>query len=88
MTLSLPLAAGVPSVGLSLPPEPGLKVVGKGSLQRCASASGAKLASGEWHQHEQGRGHLLGHRQGAPMVATLSTVTQGPGGPWWPWWSW
>ncbi|XP_041257172.1 arf-GAP with GTPase, ANK repeat and PH domain-containing protein 2 [Onychostruthus taczanowskii] len=35
----------VPSVGLSLPPEPGLKVVGKGSLQRCASASGAKLAS-------------------------------------------
>ncbi|RLV64427.1 hypothetical protein DV515_00017504 [Chloebia gouldiae] len=37
--------AGVPSVGLSLPPEPGLKVVGKGSLQRCASASGAKLAS-------------------------------------------
>ncbi|XP_017584174.1 PREDICTED: arf-GAP with GTPase, ANK repeat and PH domain-containing protein 2, partial [Corvus brachyrhynchos] len=38
---------GVPSVGLSLPPEPGLKVVGKGerSLQRCASASGAKLAS-------------------------------------------
>lgn len=47
MTLSLALAAGVPSVGLSLPPEPGLKVVGKGSLQRCASASGAKLASGE-----------------------------------------
>lgn len=49
MSLSLPLAAGVPSVGLSLPPEPGLKVVGKGerSLQRCASASGAKLASGE-----------------------------------------
>ncbi|XP_054373711.1 arf-GAP with GTPase, ANK repeat and PH domain-containing protein 2 isoform X3 [Molothrus ater] len=38
-------AAAVPSVGLSLPPEPGLKVVGKGSLQRCASASGAKLAS-------------------------------------------
>ncbi|XP_059727870.1 arf-GAP with GTPase, ANK repeat and PH domain-containing protein 2 isoform X3 [Haemorhous mexicanus] len=37
--------AAVPSVGLSLPPEPGLKVVGKGSLQRCASASGAKLAS-------------------------------------------
>ncbi|XP_016161071.1 PREDICTED: arf-GAP with GTPase, ANK repeat and PH domain-containing protein 2-like [Ficedula albicollis] len=37
--------AGVPSVGLSLPPEPGLKVVGKGSLQRCASASSAKLAS-------------------------------------------
>ncbi|NWT92563.1 AGAP2 protein, partial [Urocynchramus pylzowi] len=45
VTPSLPLAAGVPSVGLSLPPEPGLKVVGKGSLQRCASASGAKLAS-------------------------------------------
>lgn len=49
VSLSLPLAAGVPSVGLSLPPEPGLKVVGKGerSLQRCASASGTKLASGE-----------------------------------------
>ncbi|NXU11264.1 AGAP2 protein, partial [Pardalotus punctatus] len=50
VSLSLPLAAGVPSVGLSLPPEPGLKVVGKGerSLQRCASASGAKLASAPW----------------------------------------
>lgn len=46
-TVPPPLAAAVPSVGLSLPPEPGLKVVGKGSLQRCASASGAKLASGE-----------------------------------------
>ncbi|XP_071656119.1 arf-GAP with GTPase, ANK repeat and PH domain-containing protein 2 isoform X2 [Patagioenas fasciata] len=32
------------AVGLSLPPEPGMKVTGKGSLQRCASASSAKLS--------------------------------------------
>ncbi|XP_061299986.1 arf-GAP with GTPase, ANK repeat and PH domain-containing protein 2 isoform X3 [Pezoporus flaviventris] len=35
------------AVGLSLPPEPGLKVPGKGerSLQRCASASSARVSS-------------------------------------------
>lgn len=48
---ALPLpAAGASPVGLSLPPEPGTKVTGKGerSLQRCASASSAKLSgSGE-----------------------------------------
>ncbi|KAK2510726.1 hypothetical protein Q9233_017480 [Columba guinea] len=32
------------AVGLSLPPEPGTKATGKGSLQRCASASSAKLS--------------------------------------------
>ncbi|XP_065515682.1 arf-GAP with GTPase, ANK repeat and PH domain-containing protein 2 isoform X2 [Lathamus discolor] len=37
----------VGAVGLSLPPEPGLKVPGKGerSLQRCASASSARVSS-------------------------------------------
>uniref|UniRef100_A0A8B9C8H9 ArfGAP with GTPase domain, ankyrin repeat and PH domain 2 n=1 Tax=Anser brachyrhynchus TaxID=132585 RepID=A0A8B9C8H9_9AVES len=43
--------AGASPVGLSLPPEPGTKVTGKGerSLQRCASASSAKLSgSGEY----------------------------------------
>ncbi|XP_063997354.1 arf-GAP with GTPase, ANK repeat and PH domain-containing protein 2-like, partial [Pogoniulus pusillus] len=41
-------AAGASPVGLSLPPEPGLKVAGKAerSLQRCASASSAKLSDG------------------------------------------
>ncbi|XP_075581076.1 LOW QUALITY PROTEIN: arf-GAP with GTPase, ANK repeat and PH domain-containing protein 2 [Pelecanus crispus] len=39
--------AGVSPVGLSLPPEPGLKGTGKAerSLQRCASASSAKLSA-------------------------------------------
>ncbi|GAB0201392.1 arf-GAP with GTPase, ANK repeat and PH domain-containing protein 2 [Grus japonensis] len=38
--------AGASPVGLSLPPEPGMKGAGKGerSLQRCASASSAKLS--------------------------------------------
>lgn len=38
------------AVGLSLPPEPGTKATGKGSLQRCASASSAKLSPGECHR--------------------------------------
>uniref|UniRef100_A0A8C8ALI3 ArfGAP with GTPase domain, ankyrin repeat and PH domain 2 n=1 Tax=Otus sunia TaxID=257818 RepID=A0A8C8ALI3_9STRI len=51
-----PPAAGASPVGLSLPPEPGLKGTGKAerSLQRCASASSAKLSgSGEcpWPRH-------------------------------------
>nr|XP_047912606.1 arf-GAP with GTPase, ANK repeat and PH domain-containing protein 2 isoform X1 [Anser cygnoides] len=41
--------AGASPVGLSLPPEPGTKVMGKGerSLQRCASASSAKLSGSD-----------------------------------------
>ncbi|XP_069735054.1 arf-GAP with GTPase, ANK repeat and PH domain-containing protein 2 [Phaenicophaeus curvirostris] len=40
---------GASPVGLSLPPEPGTKSAGKGerSLQRCASASSAKLSSSD-----------------------------------------
>ncbi|XP_075593868.1 arf-GAP with GTPase, ANK repeat and PH domain-containing protein 2 isoform X2 [Balearica regulorum gibbericeps] len=41
--------AGASPVGLSLPPEPGMKGAGKGerSLQRCASASSAKLSGSD-----------------------------------------
>ncbi|KAM6233474.1 LOW QUALITY PROTEIN: arf-GAP with GTPase, ANK repeat and PH domain-containing protein 1-like [Porphyrio hochstetteri] len=41
--------AGASPVGLSVPPEPGMKGVGKGErpLQRCASASSAKLSSSD-----------------------------------------
>uniref|UniRef100_A0A8C3JNV2 ArfGAP with GTPase domain, ankyrin repeat and PH domain 2 n=1 Tax=Calidris pygmaea TaxID=425635 RepID=A0A8C3JNV2_9CHAR len=41
--------AGASPVGLSLPPEPGMKGSGKGerSLQRCASASSAKLSGSD-----------------------------------------
>ncbi|XP_021239539.1 arf-GAP with GTPase, ANK repeat and PH domain-containing protein 2-like, partial [Numida meleagris] len=41
--------AGASPVGLSLPPEPGTKGTGKGerSLQRCASASSAKLSGSD-----------------------------------------
>lgn len=41
--------AGASPVGLSLPPEPGIKSTGKGerSLQRCASASSAKLSGSD-----------------------------------------
>ncbi|KAJ7425133.1 arf-GAP with GTPase, ANK repeat and PH domain-containing protein 2 [Willisornis vidua] len=74
--------AGVPSVGLSLPPEPGLKVVGKGerSLQRCASASSAKLVtSGEWHWHWRCHQHVWGQATswGWSVVAMLNMVAPG-----------
>uniref|UniRef100_A0A8D0KVH7 ArfGAP with GTPase domain, ankyrin repeat and PH domain 2 n=1 Tax=Strix occidentalis caurina TaxID=311401 RepID=A0A8D0KVH7_STROC len=49
-----PSAAGASPVGLSLPPEPGLKGTGKAerSLQRCASASSTKLSSSEEENFE------------------------------------
>ncbi|XP_061871483.1 arf-GAP with GTPase, ANK repeat and PH domain-containing protein 2 [Colius striatus] len=42
-------ASGASAVALSLPPEPGMKGAGKGerSLQRCASASSAKLGGSD-----------------------------------------
>ena len=85
VTGASPPAAGASPVGLSLPPEPGTKGGGKAerSLQRCASASSAKLSSSGECPHHLTRVDTAtspGQSQGPRLWGP-----QEPGGPWWPW---